>query len=50
MPDNETFGQRLRRLRKAKGFTQAELAYQINVHEMTIRRRELSKTLTTSRT
>lgn len=40
MADNETFGQRLRRLRKKQGFTQAELAYQIDVHEMTIRRWE----------
>ena len=40
MAENETFGQRLKRLRKAKGLTQAELAYQINVHEITIRRWE----------
>ena len=40
MPENETFGQRIRRLRKSKGLTQAELAYRIGVHEMTIRRWE----------
>ena len=38
--NEETFGQRLRRLRKKHGFTQAELAFQIGVHEITIRRWE----------
>ena len=40
MSEAETLGQRIRRLRKSKGLTQAELAYRIEVHEMTIRRWE----------
>jgi len=36
MSEKETFGQRLRRLRKKAGFTQAELAFPIGVHEMWI--------------
>ena len=40
MAETETFGERLRRLRKKQGLTQAELAYQVEVHEMTIRRWE----------
>lgn len=38
--NEETFGERLKRLRKKHGFTQAELAFQIGVHEMTVRRWE----------
>ena len=40
MPEKETFGQRLKQLRKKQGMTQAELAFQIGVHEMTVRRWE----------
>ena len=38
-----TFGERLRKARKSKGITQAELAEAIGVHEMTIRRWETDK-------
>lgn len=37
---SETFGQRLRRLRKNKGLTQEELAFKVEVSVMTIRRWE----------
>ncbi len=39
----ESFGQRLRRLRKNKGLTQAELAYRVGMHELSISRYELDK-------
>ncbi len=37
---DEHLGQRLKRLRKKQGLTQAELAYRVDVHEMTVRRWE----------
>ena len=40
---SESFGQRLRRLRKNKGLTQAELAYRVGMHELSISRYELDK-------
>ena len=40
---SESFGQRLRRLRKSKGLTQAELAYRVGMHELSISRYELDK-------
>ena len=43
MPDKETFGERLRRLRKKQGLTQPELAFLVGVHETTIRRWETKK-------
>ncbi len=44
----ESFGQRLRRLRKNKGLTQAELAYLVGVHETSIRGWEADKYATTT--
>ena len=38
MPENESFGERLRRFRKKQGLTQIELAFLVGVHETTIRR------------
>ena len=38
--DTSSFGQRLRKLRKARGISQSELAYLVGVHETTIRRWE----------
>lgn len=43
MTNNQNFGNRLRELRQKSGITQAELAEQIGVHEITIRRWELSE-------
>ena len=40
MADKETFGERLKRLRKKQGLTQPELAFLVGVHETTIRRWE----------
>ena len=37
------FAQKLRKLRKKAGYTQAELAFLIGVHETTIRRWEKSE-------
>ncbi len=45
MPENETFAERLKRLRKAVGKTQPELAFLIGVHETSIRRWETSDNL-----
>ena len=36
MAENETFGQRLKRLRKKSGLSQEELAGKINVHAVTV--------------
>ena len=44
----ESFGQRLRRLRKKAGLTQVELAYLVGVHETTIRFWEADKYSTTT--
>ncbi len=43
MPDNETFGQRLARLRKKAGITQEKLAEMLDVSYMTVRRWEWGK-------
>ena len=40
MPDNETFGQRLRRLRKAKGLTQEQVANACLISGVTVNRWE----------
>ena len=40
MTDKETFAERLRRLRNNAGLSQAELAYKVDVVEITIRRWE----------
>ena len=45
---SESFGQRLRRLRKKAGLTQVELAYLVGVHETTIRFWEADKYSTTT--
>ena len=36
MPENETLGQRIRRLRKKLGLSQEELAEKVNVHAVTV--------------
>ena len=45
MPENETFAERLKRLRKAAGLTQEELAGKINVHSVTVSKWETGEQL-----
>ena len=45
MADKETFGERLRRLRKKSGLTQEKLAEQIKVHAVTISKWETDEQL-----